>query len=144
MFIRSEKRLKNEIQPDVVTVTEKIIMEGTNKDPKLLSFVSLASMQTNADNVDKLVEDVTHHKEKMFKMRDTLVKERGEDMELKTKQQATLSEKERIQREYQDLETDKYALKLQVMILEGENKYFEAKIQNQNQESLQQATMWSN
>ena len=103
-------------------------MEGTNKDPKFLSSVSIAVVQANADNVDKLVEDVTHHKEKMFKMRDTLVKERGEGIELKIKHEATLLEKERLQREYQYLETEKYVLEVQVMIFEGENKDFEAKI----------------
>ena len=41
----------------------------------------------------------------MFKMKDTLIKERGEGMELKRKHDATLLEKERLQREYQALET---------------------------------------
>ena len=53
-------------------------MEGTNKDPKFMVSVSVAIAQDNADNVDHLIESVEHHKEKMFKMKDTLVKERGE------------------------------------------------------------------
>ena len=53
-------------------------MEGTNKDPKFMASVSVAVKQANADNVDRLIESVEHHKEKMFKMKDTLIKEGGE------------------------------------------------------------------
>ena len=75
---RSENRLKISDQPDVVIVTEKTVIDGTNKDPKFLAFVSIAAAQYDVDNVDKLVEDTEHYKEKMIKMKDTLVKERGE------------------------------------------------------------------
>ena len=61
-------------------------------------------------------------------MKYTLVKERGEDRELKRKNEATLSEKESLQKEYQDLETDRDALVVQMTIMEGEKKDFEDKI----------------
>ena len=74
----------------MVTVTEKTVVEGTNKYPKFLSSVNIAVTQANDDNVNKLVEDAENYKERMFKMKDTLVKERGEGQELKRKHEATL------------------------------------------------------
>ena len=46
----------------MVTVAEKTILEGTNQDPKFLESVSIAVVQTNTDNVEKLVEYVEHYK----------------------------------------------------------------------------------
>ena len=43
-------------------VTEKTIMKGTNQDPVFLASVSVAATQYNADNVEKLVENVEHYK----------------------------------------------------------------------------------
>ena len=102
---RSKKWLKTTTHADVVTVTKNTVMEGTNKHLKFMAYISVAVAQANANNVDRLIENVEHHKEKMFKMKDTLIKERGEGIELKRNHEATLSEKERIQREYQALET---------------------------------------
>ena len=97
---RSEKRLKIGTKPDVITVTEKTIVKKTNQDPKLLALVRVATIQANANKVDILMEDPEHHKENMLKMKDTLVKERGEGLTLKRKHEATLSEFERLQKEY--------------------------------------------
>ena len=55
---RLKKRLKVGNQPDVVTVTKKTVMQGTNQDPIFLASVNIAVAQANADNVGKLVEDV--------------------------------------------------------------------------------------
>ena len=46
---------------------------------------SIAAVQSNIDNVSKMVEDAEHYKERMLKMKETLVKERGEVKELKRK-----------------------------------------------------------
>ena len=59
---------------DVVTVTKNTIMEGTHKDPKFTSSVNIAISQANADNFDKLMNDVERNKEKIFKLKDNLVK----------------------------------------------------------------------
>ena len=88
---RLEKRLKIETQPDVIIVAEKNFVEPTNQDPKFLASVSIAATQTNVDNFDNLVEYVENYKETVIKMKDTLVKERGEGRELKRKHEATLS-----------------------------------------------------
>ena len=65
------------------------------------------------------MEDAEHYKEKMIKMKDTLVKERGEGWELKRKHETTISEKESRQKEYEDLETYRDALVVKMTIIEG-------------------------
>ena len=82
--------LKIGTQPNTITVTEKTIVEKTNQDPKFLASISVVTAQVNADNVEKLMEDAYHYKEKMIKMEDTLIKEIGEGQELKRKHEATL------------------------------------------------------
>ena len=82
--------LKIGTQPNAIIVTEKTIVEKTNQDPKFLASISVVTAQVNADNVEKLMEDAYHYKEKMIKMEDTLIKEIGEGQELKRKHEATL------------------------------------------------------
>ena len=77
-------------QPNMITVTEKTIVEKTNQDPKFLASISVVTAQVNADNVEKLMEDAYHYKEKMIKMEDTLIKEIGEGQELKRKHEESL------------------------------------------------------
>ena len=71
---RSQKRLKMGMQTDVVTMTENTIMEGTHKDPKFMASVNIAAVQANANNVDRFMEDVEHHKEKILELKDSRVK----------------------------------------------------------------------
>ena len=61
-------------------------------------------------------------------MKDALVKERGEGWEIKRKHGATLSEFERLQKAYQDLDQEKESLELSTTIMEGENKESKIKI----------------
>ena len=58
------------------SVTDNTVMQGTNEDPQFLASVSIESVQANADNVNKLVGDVEHYKERMLNMKVTLIKER--------------------------------------------------------------------
>ena len=67
-------------------------MEGTHKDPKFMSYVNVATPQASADNVDRLMKNVEHQKEKIIKLKDTLVNTRGEGIELKIKHEAILLE----------------------------------------------------
>ena len=73
----SKKRLKIGDQPDVVTITENTTMQATNEDPQFLPSVRIPAVQARLDNVNKLVGDVEHYKERMLNMKSTLVKERG-------------------------------------------------------------------
>ena len=93
---RSKKKLKVGIQPKVVTVTERVVMKGTNEDPQQMASISVHCAQANAYDVDRLKESVDQYKEKMVKVKDTLMKERGEGPYMKRKHEATLSEFERL------------------------------------------------
>ena len=74
------------------------------------------------------MEYAEHYNKKMIKMKDTLVKERGEGWELKRKHEAAISEKEILEKEYQDLEIEKDALEILVTFMEGEKKDLEDNI----------------
>ena len=56
-------------------VTEKTIMNSTNQDFMFLALVSVTTTQFNADNVGTLVKKDEHYKERMNKMKNTLVQE---------------------------------------------------------------------
>ena len=110
---------------NVVTITKNTIMEGTHKDPKFIASVNILG---NFENVSRLMNDIERSKEKMFKLKDNLVKMWGEGIELKMKHDSLLSKKERLLNEYQNLEKEKDALTMQLMIIEGERSDFEARI----------------
>ena len=78
MTRRPEKQLNMGMQDDVVTVTEDTMMEGIHKDLKFMASVNIADAQASADNIDRLMEDVERNKEKMFKLKDSVVKLQGE------------------------------------------------------------------
>ena len=69
-----------------------------------MASINITTNQENAYNVDRLKETVDQYKEKMVRVKDTLMKERGEDREMKRKHEATLSEFKRLQEAYQALE----------------------------------------
>ena len=70
----SEKRLKTSDQPVQIVVTEKIVLQGTNEEPKLLAMESIVASQSNAVNVGKLVKYIEKYKEKMSQMKEILRK----------------------------------------------------------------------
>ena len=59
-------------------------------------MASVAAAQVDVDNVDKMVEDDEYYKEKMKQIKETLVRERTEEKQLKRKYDDTLSEFERL------------------------------------------------
>ena len=61
--------------PEVINVTKKLVMKGTDEDPQLMAPISVATSQANTYNVDKLKETANQYKEKMVIMKDTMVKE---------------------------------------------------------------------
>ena len=91
-------------QLEVTTITERSIMKSTDEDPQLLASIGVAVAQANAYNVDRLKETVDQYKENMVRVKDTLIKERGEGREMKRKHEATLLEFKRLQEAYQALE----------------------------------------
>ena len=109
-------------------VNEKIVIHGTNKDPKLLARVGVASALTNVDNLDKMVDDMEQYKEKISQMRETLKKERGEGQILKRKHEDSLIKQEKFREPCQILQSDKDALVLLVNIIEGEKRDLEKRV----------------
>ena len=95
-----EKRVDTGDQPIEIMVTEKTVIHGTNKYPKLLAMVGVASALANADNVGKLVDDIDQYKEKMSQMKETLRKEIGEGKILKRKHDDILTELERLKKKH--------------------------------------------
>ena len=74
IVMRLEKRINTGDQPVEITVTEKTILQGKNKDPKLLAMSGVAAALANVDNVSKLVEDADRYQEKMSQINKTLRK----------------------------------------------------------------------
>ena len=71
---RSEKKLKVSTHPEVIIVTERVVMKGTDEDPQLMASMSVVTTQENAYNVDKLKENIDQYKENMVRVKDTLMK----------------------------------------------------------------------
>ena len=109
-MIRTEKRMDSGGQPVDIMVIEKTILHGTNKDPKLLAAVGVASSLANVDNVNQMVDDLEQYNEKMSQVKETLRKERGEGKRLEIKYDDTFTELERLKEVYQILQLDKDAL----------------------------------
>ena len=91
--MRTEKRVDTGKKPGTM-VTEKTVIHGTNKDPRLLARAGVASTLANVDNVDKIVDDLEQYKKKVSQMKETSKKERGEGQSLKRKHEDSLSELE--------------------------------------------------
>ena len=74
----------------MVMVIKNTIIEGTHKDPKFMDSMNVVAAEANAENIDRLIENVKHQKEKMLNLKDTLVKIRGKGIELKRKHEKIL------------------------------------------------------
>ena len=94
-------------------VTEKTIIHGIDKDPRLLANVYI---------VDKIMDYLEQYKKKVFQMKETMKKERGEGQSLKRKHEYILSEIEKSRDTCQILQSNKDALVLSINIIEGEKK----------------------
>ena len=62
-------------------------------------------------------------------MKETLRKEERVGWEENRKYDSALSDLEKLQRDYQILEEERYALKLSNIILDGDKKYFESNME---------------
>ena len=109
-------------------VTEKTIVHGTEKDPRLLAKAGLSLALANEDNVVKIMIDLEQYKKKVVQMKETLNKERGEGQILKRKHKDILSEIENSREACQILQYEKDALVLSVNIIEGEKKDIEKQV----------------
>ena len=80
--MRTEKKVDTGEKQGIM-VTEKIVVHGTKKDPRILTREGVASGLANVDNVDKIVDDLEQYKKKVSQMKETLKKERGEGQSMK-------------------------------------------------------------
>ena len=74
IVMRTKKRVET-MKKQGIMVTEKIVIHGTDKDPKLLSREGVASALANVDIVDKIMDDLEQYKKKVSQMKETLNKE---------------------------------------------------------------------
>ena len=123
--MRTKNRLDSRKKHIGVMVTEKTIVHGTNKDPKLLATTGVALALANVDNVDKMVDDLEKYREKLSQMRETLKKERGEGQSRKRKHEDNLSVLEKFREACHILQSNKDALVLSVNIIEGQKRDLE-------------------
>ena len=111
-----------------IMVTEKTIVHGTDKDPRLLAKVGVASALANEDNVDKIMTDLEQYKKKAVQMKETPKKERGKGQSMKRKHEDILSEIEKSKEACQTLQYDKDAPILSISIIEGQKKDLEKQV----------------
>ena len=89
--MRTEKKVDTGEKKGIMVI-EKTIVHGTDKDPRFLAKVGVASALENVDNVDKIMHDLEQYKKKVFQMKKILKKERGEGQSLKRKHGDILSD----------------------------------------------------
>ena len=74
------------------------------------------------------MNDLEQYKKKVFQMKETLKKERGEGQSLKRKHADILSEIDKSKEACQTLQSDRDALVLSISIIEGEKKDLEKQV----------------
>ena len=123
-----KKTLKMGTQPEITTMTERTVVKDVEEDLVQMASWGVATSQVNAHNISKLKETIDQYKGRMAKMKEILRKEERVGQESKRKYDATLSNFEKLQQDYQILEEEKDALKLSNTTLDGENKNVESKM----------------
>ena len=112
-------------------ITDMAVMLGTDQDPRFTLRVGSAFIQDSEDNVGKIITDLEQSQKSSAQLKDTLRKEREESNRLKRKYEDMQREKkssraevhalqgeiqvlemtqeslERVQKEYQELRTEK-------------------------------------
>ena len=59
-------------------VTDKTVVHGTHKDPRLMARVGVALTLANEDNVDRIMTDLEQSWKRVAQLKETLKKERDE------------------------------------------------------------------
>ena len=118
-YDKAKKRIVRRMEKKVdtgekkgVMVTEKTIVHGTNKDPRLMARAGVASALANEDNVDKIMTGLEQYQKKIAQMKETLKRERGEGQSLMRKHEYMLSKIEKSTESSQTLQYNKDALVL--------------------------------
>ena len=93
-----------------------------------MASMGVATATANAHNISRLTETLDQYKGKMAEMKEVLRKEERVGQESKRKYEATLSDYENIQQDYQILGEERDNLKQSNMTLDREKEKLESKI----------------
>ena len=88
---RTEKKVNTGGKMGVM-VTEKEMVHGTDKDPRLMARTGVATALSTEDNVDRIMMDLEQSQKKVTQLKETLKKERNESQNLKRKYEDMVSE----------------------------------------------------
>ena len=86
-----------------IMVTDKTVVHGTHKDPRLLAMIGVALNLATEDNVDRIMIDQEESQKRFSQLKETLKKERSEGQILKRKYEDMISEIEASKAECQNL-----------------------------------------
>ena len=87
-----------------------------------MASMGVATATANAHNISRLIETIDQYKGKMAEMKEVLRKEERVGRESKIKYEATLSDYEKLQQDYQILGEERDNLKQSNMKLDRENR----------------------
>ena len=88
---RTEKKVKTGGQSGKM-ITNKIVVHGTHKYPRLIVRVGVALTLATEDNVDRLMTVLQESRKNVAQLKETLKKERDEGQTLKRKYEDMMSE----------------------------------------------------
>ena len=84
-------------------MTEKTVVKYVEEGLKQMASMGIATTHANVHNISKLIETLDQYKGKMAQMKEVLRKEERVGRESKRKFEATLSDYEKLQQDYQIL-----------------------------------------
>ena len=93
-------------------ITDKTVVHGTNKDPRLIARAGVALTQATEDNMDRLMINLEESQKNAAKLKETLKKERDEGQKLKRKYEDMMNEVKTSKMEFQNPQEDKNALEI--------------------------------
>ena len=93
-------------------MTDKTLVHGTHKYPRLIARVGVALTLVIEDNVDMLMTNLEQSQKNVTQLKETLKKERDESQKLKRKYEDMMSEVKTSRMKCQTLQVDKNALEI--------------------------------
>ena len=118
---RMEKKVNAEAKKGIM-LTEKTVLHGTDKDPRLMVRAGVATALATKDNADKIMTDLEQSQTKITQLKETLKRERDESQILKRNYKYIISEIEESKAKCKTLQLDKDALVLSASNIERESK----------------------
>ena len=88
---RTEKKVDTGGKPGMM-VTDKTVVHGTHKDPRLIARVGVALTLATEDNVDRIMTNLEQSQKRVTQLKETLKKERSESQSLKRKYEDMIGE----------------------------------------------------